>query len=201
MSCIKTKPELEDPIDLKIYSLGDIILPYLKCIGFTPNLITFFSLVFGIVAIYYLYKMDNPFFGVIIPFVVSYFLDCWDGCMARKYQMCSKFGDLFDHIKDLIVNVTFFLILFFNFWKVDKLWFTILLITFPYLIYKTLVYASCQDNYRKQGSMVQSAGDWCPYSEDPKLSIYMKNNRFGSGIFNVIIVPISVMLLFYLKNK
>lgn len=34
--------------------------------------------------------------------IVSYFFDCADGHMARKYNMTSKFGDYYVHISDIV---------------------------------------------------------------------------------------------------
>ena len=43
---------------------------------------------------------------------LSYFFDCMDGNFARTYKMQTKFGDYYDHIKDVIIMLIFALILF-----------------------------------------------------------------------------------------
>jgi phosphatidylglycerophosphate synthase len=61
--------------------------------------------VFGLLAVIFLYK-NKPMLSVICYFI-SYFFDCCDGYYARKYNMCTKFGDFYDHVKDWVINFLF----------------------------------------------------------------------------------------------
>lgn len=39
----------------------------------------------------------------VLLFALSYFFDCADGLYARRYDMTSRFGDVYDHVTDLVV--------------------------------------------------------------------------------------------------
>jgi phosphatidylglycerophosphate synthase len=80
---------------------AEVASPALKRLGATPNAITFVSLIFGVLAIYCLWK--GYIIGFALAYLLSHFADCADGHFARKYGMTSKFGDYFDHGKDAIV--------------------------------------------------------------------------------------------------
>ena len=54
----KVDREYDNPIDNLIIDVGDKILPYLKSIGHTPNVLTTYSFILGLVSVYFLYK-DN----------------------------------------------------------------------------------------------------------------------------------------------
>ena len=45
-------------------------------------------------------------------FFISQVFDVFDGYLARRYNMSSKFGDYFDHIADAIKTILLFYILF-----------------------------------------------------------------------------------------
>ena len=100
----KVEPKYDNPIDNIIVDMGDRLMPYLKSSGHTPNMLTTYSLILGLAAVYFLYKNDIFKFGVC--FILAYVCDCWDGYMARKYNMVSEFGDLYDHISDVAVGLS-----------------------------------------------------------------------------------------------
>jgi phosphatidylglycerophosphate synthase len=96
-----------------IYGLVPALSDLFHKLGMTPNQITFTSMVSGLVALRFLIpaRMSHPVTRAIaftFLYVFSYVLDCTDGYHARKYNMVSKFGDYFDHVKDTIVNVLLF---------------------------------------------------------------------------------------------
>jgi phosphatidylglycerophosphate synthase len=99
----KLPPELENPIDNVILQCSAQLLPGLKATGHTPNIITTYSLVAGLGAVYALW-CEN-IMGYCILVVFSYFFDCVDGQFARRYNMVTEFGDQYDHITDLLVIV------------------------------------------------------------------------------------------------
>ena len=108
----KIGSEIENPFDNVMYIFVEFLAPYAHKLGLSPNMITTFKVIFSIASIYYLYK--HLFIVAIFLYIISYFCDCLDGYVARKYDMVSKFGDLYDHISDVIVfvmyNITLFLI-------------------------------------------------------------------------------------------
>lgn len=97
----KVDRELDNPIDNLILDIGDVVVPWFKETGHTPNIITTYSFLCGLAAVYYLSQGDPKAFG--IWFMLSYVFDCYDGLMARKYKMTSAFGDMYDHITDIVV--------------------------------------------------------------------------------------------------
>ena len=54
----KIDSDYENPIDNVLIDSGIKTLPFFKSIGFTPNLITTLSLIFGLISVFYLHK-DN----------------------------------------------------------------------------------------------------------------------------------------------
>lgn len=99
----KIERRFENPIDNLLIDLADLLCPMFYDLGFTPNMITGLSAVFGYISLYFLYKERFAHAG--ICFFIQYFFDCMDGYFARKYKMTSKAGDMFDHIKDATVNL------------------------------------------------------------------------------------------------
>ena len=181
----KIKREDENPIDNVLIDLCEFISEPVHQLGFTPNMITFLSLVFGLAAAYCLYTRDYLFACVL--WTVSYFLDCLDGFIARKYKQHSKFGDWFDHISDIVKVSVVLLILCYNnpkkFFRV--IWiigiFGILMISF----------LGCQEKeYDKDESDSLSLSKLlCPNRYFGGLSEtlqYMK--YFGCGTFNLVLI-------------
>jgi len=111
---IKTAKEYRHPIDNIFYSIIKIISPKLNSItssSIIPNIITFTSLIFSLISLYLFYKNKYLLLSSSL-LIFGYFLDCWDGYYARKYNMVSKFGDYFDHISDLSKFILFIFILY-----------------------------------------------------------------------------------------
>jgi hypothetical protein len=69
----------------------------------TANDMTTVSLIFGVIAVIALYQQNASLF--VCSYILSYFFDCVDGAYARHYNMVTQFGDWYDHVKDVIVNV------------------------------------------------------------------------------------------------
>ena len=97
----KLPADLDSPIDNLLIKLAVIVTPVFTFLKFTPNMITGLSLVTGLVSVYHLFM--NNMFCYSLMYFVSYFFDVLDGFYARVTSQCSKFGDLFDHIKDNVI--------------------------------------------------------------------------------------------------
>jgi hypothetical protein len=121
--------EAECPIDNWIYILVEFAAPYFHQFGWTPNMITTLSNVFGILAAYLIYK--RKFAIAAIAFLLAYVLDCLDGYVARKYGLVTVFGDYYDHFSDLAkVFIVFFVL-----WRIDaKLFVMVFLIYLCFLV-------------------------------------------------------------------
>jgi len=98
-----------NPIDVVIISIAEWLSPYFKRINATPNQITTIGNIFRILAIYYLIVGSYRIAAVL--YFIGYFFDCMDGYYARKYKMTSHYGDLYDHISDIVLNIVFLYIL------------------------------------------------------------------------------------------
>ena len=109
----KIDPDCENPIDNVLIQCADKVSDLLYLANsivainvVTPNMITTVSNTFSIFGVYYLYN------GYAFPYFLcvwlGYFFDCLDGHFARKYDMCTVFGDYYDHVSDVIVHIALF---------------------------------------------------------------------------------------------
>jgi phosphatidylglycerophosphate synthase len=117
---MKIKYSQENPIDVFNIWLFDLMSPLFKRLKFNPNHITTLSLIFGVLAIYYLYHHNIG--GFAITYYISYFFDCADGYYARKYGMVTKFGDYYDHAKDVAVFIGLIMVLVMKYRAPFKVW-------------------------------------------------------------------------------
>lgn len=103
MTVNKLPEHLENPIDAVILCHTEILLPLFRATGHTPNMITLYSFLCGVLSIWALWS------GNVVAFVVAYgagyVLDCVDGQFARAYDMVSTTGDVLDHLTDVVVLV------------------------------------------------------------------------------------------------
>lgn len=102
----------ECPIDTFIFNIIDIHLDIFHKLGMTPNILTTISIIFGFLAAYQILK-DRLWLACIF-WIIAYYFDCADGKFARKYNMVSKFGDLYDHLGDLAKVIVVLLALFYS---------------------------------------------------------------------------------------
>ena len=104
-------------IDSKIiYPIANILSCPIYKLGFTPNQVTFTTLIIRTFAIYYMFLKQKPKL-VFKLFVISWFTDAIDGLIARKYNMQSKFGAVFDKIVDYISILTTLVILLLKYYN------------------------------------------------------------------------------------
>jgi len=106
----KLEDHCECPIDIYIFKFIDMHLHIFYNLGFTPNMVTTLSIIFGLFTAYQI--MQNRLWLAAICWLISYYLDCVDGKLARKYNMVSKFGDMYDHIGDLLKFIAVLVALF-----------------------------------------------------------------------------------------
>lgn len=99
-----------NPIDKVFNILVDYFNPIFYKIGFTPNILTTFSLLFGLISMYYFYFDKNILAACL--FIINYFFDYADGRFARKYNMATKFGDIYDHVSDWITILLLLIIMY-----------------------------------------------------------------------------------------
>jgi phosphatidylglycerophosphate synthase len=186
----KIPEEYDDNIDNKLIPICEKLCPYFNKMNFTPNMITTIGNIIFIIAVYLFYK-DHYLSAGILYFIV-YFFDCLDGHYARKYNQCTKLGDLYDHCSD---TVKFFVIIFFIYLKTKNLFLIgfILLITFF-----TLVHLGCQEQVygnSENGHTLSTLKGFC--KKDPHNMIKITRNC-GVGTMTLII---SLIIIFNQKFR
>lgn len=93
----------ENPLDVALYGVTGSLLPLFYDTGHTANDITTYSFVCGLLAVCALWQDHLAWFAGL--FALSYAFDCMDGQLARAYNMTSEFGDVYDHVTDILVYV------------------------------------------------------------------------------------------------
>ena len=178
----KFPSNLENPIDNLILSTGKKFYKIFRSFNFTPNHLTFISLITGLTAIYLFYK-KNFLLSAIIYFI-SYSFDVFDGNYARTYEMVTNFGDYFDHIKDLVVNVILIIVFIkYNSLKNFKYYIAITLI----LVVLMSLHLGCQeiyvekDNPKNKSEYLSFLGDICKKLNLLEITPILRH--FGCGTF------------------
>ncbi len=200
----KISNEYENPIDDLLIELSDLISPFFFRLGFNPNGITFLSLITGVLSVYFLYNQKIILFAIL--FLASYFFDCLDGHFARKYDMVTKFGDLFDHYKDSFVAILLAVMLFYNYKNNKYILLAILL--FIFLIVSSSIHMGCQQVLYNGIYTEDEYLDYLKkflhelnFDTEEKCKDLIKTSRFfGAGTLNVGTIFI-VIFLHYTQNK
>lgn len=106
----KINKEHENPVDNFLVDVGCVFTPLYEALNFTPNTLTTFSLLFGLYSVWCLYNTNLFLFAC--SYMISYYFDVVDGLFARITNQCTKFGDLYDHVKDMAVGILVLTVLF-----------------------------------------------------------------------------------------
>lgn len=174
--------ELENPIDALIYGTADFTVTFLHKMGLKPNDITTLSFISGIISIYFLYIKKFPEAALI--YFISYYFDCLDGYMARKYKQISVFGDYYDHITDVLVNGLFI----YTFFTHSNAPIFLKMINIAFLLL-FLINQGCVDCYIKNNGMTSITKYLCGFPNINKKQIEYNLNQtkdFGCGTYIVI---------------
>lgn len=91
--------ELENPLDTFFSEVCEKIAPFFYETGHSANMITTEGAVASGWGLYNLYRGNLPQFAA--GYALGYFFDVLDGYFARRYKNVSKFGDLYEHGKDI----------------------------------------------------------------------------------------------------
>lgn len=113
----KIKKNFENPIDNILIDIAEYLCHYFNKFNTTPNDLTTISLITGILSVFYLF--NDLYIVSIIYLFISYFFDIMDGNYARKYKMETDFGDMYDHIKDIIINIFIIGLIIYKTYKID----------------------------------------------------------------------------------
>lgn len=109
-----SKTNTGEPIDNFINRyISEPLCPVFKRFSHTPNMISVYGAIVSVVHLYYIWVEDFPRFT--FYFWLSYIFDCLDGYYARKYNMVTKKGDYFEHIRDILSLLSISAILIFKY--------------------------------------------------------------------------------------
>jgi phosphatidylglycerophosphate synthase len=183
----KIPHKYENFIDNILLDICEGMTEPFKKMGFTPNLLTTISLIFGLFSGYNLY---NRSYGVAaLLFAIAYFFDCMDGHFARKYNMVTDFGDYYDHFCDLLKIILILVLLYYisinKFIKIIPL----LLITSMLLT----LHMGCQEEYYKiNNNEIEQPflGQMSSVCKNNSLEYLPYTKYFGCGTFFTILTII-----------
>jgi len=186
---------MDNPIDNILIEWADALCPIFKKTNHTPNIITTYSLIFGLLSIWCLYKGYVWLFG--LNYMISYFFDCMDGHYARKYKMTSKGGDMYDHIKDIVVYILIVFIVYIKYKSVIK--FSDLLVLLIFLIIN-FVHLGCQQKQKEKKEddhheILDNLQKLCP---DENLIYYTR--FFGLGTLSIVSIILVIVIHYRYKN-
>jgi phosphatidylglycerophosphate synthase len=196
MSGKKVPEYYEDPFDNFLGIYVKKLNPYFKKINFTPNGITTLSFLFGLLTIYM--YLDRRYILSALSLLISYFFDCMDGNYARTYKMTSKFGDIYDHLTDIIIGVlgVYLFIVNKNIYRNFKI--GSIIIFFVFLI-GTLYYLSCEQKYiDKNNNKEYSLNMFLPECKNTNYLSFFR--YFGTGMLNLLVIIIIFLHYFFIKK-
>ena len=155
-------------------------------------MITTYSFITGMLSVYFLYKGQLAAFAIL--FFVSYFFDCCDGSYARQYNTVSQFGDLYDHITDVVVFSLIVVVIIIHYrFAID--WVAIILFFVFFVL--MLTHLGCQQRNCSRatcggGETLDNLKKMCTDRRHISWTRF-----FGTGTFIVVII----LLIFYLDWK
>jgi len=194
----KLPDEYENPFDVLLYKLSDYLCPFAKSLGLTPNWITTLSNIFCIITVILLLKSYYIF--AILTFLISYFFDCMDGHMARKYKMFSKYGDMYDHVSDIIKSILIFCTLIY----IDYKKFIIVLPIIIIALIGCNIQTGCQELYydKNESPTLDICKNLCPVKNKNNIELLLNTlhyTRFlGPG---TLIITTCLIFLYYKFDK
>lgn len=191
----KIPSNLENPLDSLLIDLSEPISKYFHTLYMNPNDITTLSLIFGIISILFLYKGKAVLAGAC--YFLSYLFDVVDGYYARKYRMVTKFGDMYDHIKDWTVNITYIYVLFNRNKQKLKTWQWILVsCIFIFLLGMQAIYFSAQERYYDKIDTIPSLS-WLSSlikTKDDAIKTLKWTRFFGCGTFIICVILFTIWI-------
>ena len=176
----KIPKELDNPVENAFLDAAERISPFFRQLHFTPNMITTLSNLFSLAAIYCVYRRN--FIVAAVLWIIGFFFDCVDGYYARKYKMVSEFGDLYDHISDVVT----YLLLWATLFVVDVKLFALFFSLNVFLGILMSVHLGCQEMYydKDDSAALDLSKQLCFAKNKKELETQMRYTRyFGPGTF------------------
>lgn len=171
----------ENPIDNILIDITEILNTLYKFLYFTPNILTFLSLILTLIGIY-LFSKKYFIIGGILHFI-GYYFDCADGNYARKYNMVSDNGDKFDHVSDFLKGIyLLYVICNLNIKYKTKLFFIIISLV---LIYLSLIHLGCQEKIynKKESPYLNFTKKYCKNESNIQYTKYV-----GTGTLQLLVM-------------
>lgn len=190
----KIPQEYDNPLDNYFIGLSEITSPYAYSIGMNPNMITTLSNVACIITI--LLLLNANYYLAAFFVLVSYYFDCMDGHMARKYDMVTVFGDYYDHISDsLKIFAILFTLYYINqekFIKVIPIIILLFILMSTHLGCQELLYNSNESVTLEPTKML------CPVDKNASNDIIkntlLSTKYFGCGTF---FIGLALIIIYY----
>jgi phosphatidylglycerophosphate synthase len=186
----------ECPLDKYLFRFIDNHLHIYHKLGITPNMVTTIGFIFGLFAAYQV--LQGHILLAIVLWILSYYFDCVDGKLARKYNQITKFGDYYDHVCDFIKYSALLLALIYSNRKKtsSKQWsylgiiLVLLLLSFIHMGYQETIY-----NKKHESGWLNMCTLISSYDPHPEKTIqYTK--YFGCGN---IIIGFALLIIFWRK--
>jgi len=154
----KIPPEFENPIDDVLLDICDQLVPYCDKIKLTPNFITIFRTILGIITLY-LFNFTSDFVFPITGTIIFYLLDCLDGHLARSTNQVTILGDYLDHYSDISYYLILILIMI-NKTYSNKIWLLSIIFLFTYMSFIHLglqqkVYKKIKKDIREENKVTE----------------------------------------------
>ena len=99
---VKNDKDNESGFNNTMNDISEMLTIPFKKLGATPNFLTTLSIVFCVLAVI---ELNNKSYMAVFYYFCYTVLDYLDGYYARKYNMVTKFGDYYDHARDVISNL------------------------------------------------------------------------------------------------
>ena len=165
-----------------------------ETLGFTPNGITWLSILFTILSSYFIWNKQFVLFFIF--WQINYLFDCMDGYMARKYKLESEYGDLIDHVSDGIGKIIILMIVLFKHNALKKKHNIKWLIIGIILVFVEWVHMGCLERIKEKkkpglqkSKTLNKFQSLCKNTEWTKYTKY-----FGPGIFNITGAIIAIIM-------
>lgn len=137
----KLPRDLECPFDNVYLDISEKAMPFLHRTGHTPNLITTYALICTIVSLVKLKEGSYAWWAFL--FNLGYVFDCMDGYYARTFKMGSRFGDVYEHVRDVGGGIATFVTVW-ALYRPAPWW---LYVTFGGLAFGSMQHIGCQQKY------------------------------------------------------
>jgi len=185
----------ESIIDWFLVEIGKPLTDPLHKLGVTPNMITTFGLILGLFSIYFL--IHNQYVMSFVFLWLTYWTDCLDGYLARKYNQVTKLGDYLDHFRDIFVTGSIIILLFMKMNGLAvKISSAIIIAIFAFMM---CYYIGCQESlsdYTEHNDCLDCFRKLCGKRLEEEIK-YTKH--FGCGTF-ILVISLFILILKFQKG-